>query len=184
MTHKHKSIFSREQRFELQLNREEEHLEAWRRDTHETLIKCLAEVKLPKDKYAEIFYDACNSALTGAIRAGDFRLNKLSPAPEKDKIEWAKKLTWKDIVEEIIVQFKDDIVDSITEMTTPDEDDEDDDEDDEDDEEYPEEYPDDYEDMDGVDERSCFLGLMRKLSVMYSIVVENERKKKAKVVKK
>jgi len=171
------TLFSKEQCFELQLNREEEHLEAWRRDTFETLVRCLADVKLSPRKYIEIFYDACNSALTGAIRASDFRSKKLSPAPEKERLEWAKALTWKDIVEEIIFQFSDDIADSITEMTTPD--------DDEYDEYDDNEYDDDKEmdDDDEMDERACFLGVMRKLSVMYSIVVENERKKKAKIVK-
>lgn len=168
---------TQEQIWELRLNHEEEHLEAWRRDTHETLIKCLAEVKLPQRRYAELFYDACNSALTCAARAGDFRMNELETAPEADRVKWAKNLKWKDIVEEVMFQFQNDIIEAIQDMINP--------EGEIDLSEFTEEEledddflePDDEDD----DERIYFLGLMRKLAVMYSIVLENERREKAKI---
>lgn len=168
---------TQEQILELQLNREEEHLEAWRRDTHETLIKCLAEVKLPQKRYAELFYDACNSALTCAVRAGDFRMNEFETAPEVDRIKWAKNLKWKDIVEEVMFQFQNDIIDAIKDTLNL-----------EGEIDLPKmtegEFDDNFlEPDDRDDERMCFLGLMRKLAVMYSIVLENERREKEKIKK-
>ena len=48
-------LLTKEQRLDIQLTHEEEHLEAWRRDTLGTLIKCLAGVKLTEQKYVELF---------------------------------------------------------------------------------------------------------------------------------